>query len=903
MAQDREQEIRLQFLEEAQEYLNKIESTLLGTATRPIDRADMDASLRAAHSIKGGAAMMQFDTLSHLAHRFEDFLKVLKTPQSSNIIDIELESLLLSAVDSLRRAIALCHRELTIPNYVKHVEIVPKPTSSPDPKTQWIFDQLYQRLGDPQAEELFTISDEGTDMVALLFETEVEGCLQRLETVIADPDQPCLLEELTILAQELGSLGEMLQLPAFTSLCESVIQQLTAEPEDLPTIAQAALDVWRRSQALVLVGQIAALPTALNLNQPAEEVLVLSESAQVSQANPDSLSFTEVNQAIATVPNSGHPLPEVASTQTLEVIAEAIASSPEVEPVENGKTQEQTVRVPVKQLNQLNDLFGELTIERNALSLHLERLHNLIGSLSHRVRTLEKSNLHLRAAYDEGSTQAALPSSVVLAAGGSHLETSAEIGYETGFDSLEMDRYNNLHSLSQTVMETIVQIQEVTSDIELSLQDTDRTSNDLTRTSKQLQTSLTQARMRPLTDLVSQFPRMLRDLSMQYGKSVECQIYGGSTLIDRTILDALKDPLLHLLRNAFDHGIEDAATRLAAGKPTTGRIEIRAAYRGNRTLITLTDDGGGIDLNRIRAQAQQQLGFSQEQLAELSETELLSLIFEPGFSTAAQVTALSGRGVGLDVVRTNLRQIRGDIKVETKPGVGSTFILSVPFTLSVMRVLLVESDGMLLAIPTDAVEEMLLLPVEAVITTVGREVFNWESMLVPLVRLNQCLAFHCPRRSTKPEATPMINTPNVLVLNQGSQWVGLQVDRCWGEQEVAVRQVEGAIAMPAGFTGCTVLGDGQVVPLLDAAELVDAIANRVTLSSFVASTATPETITASASHSSLSALSSSSTSSELSQKSTVLVVDDSINVRRFLALTLEKSGYQVEQARDGQEAI
>lgn len=909
MAQDREQEIRLQFLEEAQEYLNKIESTLLGTATRPIDRADMDASLRAAHSIKGGAAMMQFDTLSHLAHRFEDFLKVLKTNQSSNIIDIELESLLLSAVDSLRRAIALCHRELTIPNYVKHGEIVPKPTSSPDPKTQWVFDQLYQRLGDPQAEELFTVSDEGTDMVTLLFETEVEGCLQRLETVIADPDQPCLLEELTILAQELGSLGEMLQLPAFTSLCESVTQQLTAESEHLPTIAQAALDAWRRSQALVLVGQIESLPTTLNLSSVPEEVPLLPESGQLAQNSLNSLNLIELDEAIATVAHSVHSLPEalpeVASKQSLGVSSEAIAISPDLEPVENGKTQEQTVRVPVKQLNQLNDLFGELTIERNALSLHLERLHNLIGSLSHRVRTLEKSNLHLRAAYDEGSTQAALPSSVVPAAGGSHLETSAEISYETGFDSLEMDRYNNLHSLSQTVMETIVQIQEVTSDIELSLQDTDRTSNDLTRTSKQLQTSLTQARMRPLTDLVSQFPRMLRDFSMQYGKSVECQIYGGSTLIDRTILDALKAPLLHLLRNAFDHGIEDAATRLAAGKPATGSIEIRAAYRGNRTLITLTDDGGGIDLNRIRAQAQQQLGLSQEQLAELSETELLSLIFEPGFSTAAQVTALSGRGVGLDVVRTNLRQIRGDIKVETKPGVGSTFILSVPFTLSVMRVLLVESDGMLLAIPTDAVEEMLLLPAEEVITTVGREVFNWESMLVPLVRLNQCLAFHCPRRSTKPEATPMINTPNVLVLNQGSQWVGLQVDRCWGEQEVAVRQVEGAIAMPAGFTGCTVLGDGQVVPLLDAAELVDAIANRVTLSSFVSSSATPETITASASHSSIPALSSSrsSTSSELSQKSTVLVVDDSINVRRFLALTLEKSGYQVEQARDGQEAI
>src|SRR6476469_5861045 len=271
MAQDREKEIRLQFLEEAQEYLNKIESTLLGTATHPIDRAQMDAALRAAHSIKGGAAMMQFDLLSHLAHRFEDFLKVLKSNQSNQTINIELESLLLSAIDCLRRSIALCHRQLTIPNYVKHAELVPQQPQSPDPKTQWVFDQLYQKLGDPQAEELFTGSDEGTDMVTLLFETEVEGCLQRLETVIADPAQPCLLEEVTILAQELGSLGEMLQLPAFTSLCESITQQLTADPDQLSAIAQAALEAWRRSQALVLVGQIATLPTALNLSSVLEE--------------------------------------------------------------------------------------------------------------------------------------------------------------------------------------------------------------------------------------------------------------------------------------------------------------------------------------------------------------------------------------------------------------------------------------------------------------------------------------------------------------------------------------------------------------------------------------------------------------------------------------------------------
>jgi chemosensory pili system protein ChpA (sensor histidine kinase/response regulator) len=248
-----------------------------------------------------------------------------------------------------------------------------------------------------------------------------------------------------------------------------------------------------------------------------------------------------------------------------------------------------------------------------------------------------------------------------------------------------MDRYSDLHLLSMEVMETIVQIQEVTSDIGLSLEDTDSTARELNQTAKQLQTNLTRIRMRPLSDLVGRFSRALRDLSLQYGKLVELKVLGKGTLIDRSILEALSDPLMHLVRNAFDHGIEDPATRQAQGKPAQAVIEIKAAHRGNQTIITVSDDGNGINLNKIRARAEA-MGLDAGLLAAASEDELLSLIFEPGFSTADQVTALSGRGVGMDVVRNNLKQIRGDIRVDTQPGRGTTFTLTVPFTLSVARV-------------------------------------------------------------------------------------------------------------------------------------------------------------------------------------------------------------------------
>lgn len=1084
MSQDKEREIQLQFLEEAQEYLDTIESVLLGLAGSHIDGHQMDAVLRAAHSVKGGAGMMGFQTLSQLAHRLEDSFKVMKAQRNSLEVDAELESLLLGAVDRLRQVL----------EFTRHGNNVDE---------QWlatvgnpVFEKLHERLGDPVADDAATMlgSEDGTNVTALLFETEVDGCLSRLEAVLADPQAPCLEEELSIMAQELGGLGEMLQLPAFTQLCESVIQHLEAAPGQVRETAQLALDSWRRSQALVLVGQINSLPSSIDkvqvvgapvtqpVSQPTptlaveenwqyEEVAAefdtesiageqhptvssvlptlpdinvpsergsatlldnervafhSSSASRASEVQPESsprdmeleplnVEENSIDEVVAAEFEISPPFesprqPEVRSNDVFEErVAFHSSSAPlsrevqtdlsevqtadyraygasegtrqyrevKSEPVGGNQpkeSQENTVRIPVRQLDRLNDLFGELTIERNGLSLQLGRLRSLIETLSRRVSTLEQSNKSLRTAYDQVSTQGIFPSarqslvafnapnvsenarrpsdetyghdSIVpvhaFNAAASVVGHSPVLGdstpeFRSRFDALEMDRYSDLHLLSQEVMETIVQIQEVTSDIGLNLEDTDQTARELNQTAKQLQTNLTRLRMRPLSDLVGRFSRALRDLSLQYGKLVELKVYGKGTLIDRSILEALSDPLMHLVRNAFDHGIEDKATRQAQGKSSQGLIEIKAAHRGNQTIITVSDDGNGINLNKIRARAEE-MGLDAELLAAASEDELLSLIFEPGFSTAEQITNLSGRGVGMDVVRNNLKLIRGDIRVDTQPGRGTTFTLTVPFTLSVARVLLVESNGMLLAFPTDVIEEMLLLQAENVLTTPGSEILKWEGEMVPLIRLGSHLTFYCPRRVSTPEGVPTISEPTALMINQGDQLVALVVDRCWGEREVAIRQVEGTLAMPPGFASCTILGDGKVVPLVNAASLLRWIASYdnscpalggLTYANGAPSSepsgrgsALGEPSTSVIEHDSTlvpaSSLPFGRSSASLpetlrnappadafptSQKDTILVVDDSINVRRFLALALEKAGYLVEQAKDGQDAI
>ncbi|MCF2149568.1 hybrid sensor histidine kinase/response regulator [Desmonostoc muscorum LEGE 12446] len=905
MLNDKELEIQMQFLEEATDYLNTLEGVLLEIDTsNRIDLDKINAALRAAHSIKGGAGMMGFRSLSDLSHRLEDSFKVLKTRKNSLEIDTQLQSLLLSGVDWLRQIVDL----LAQGNLVEE---------------QWlatfcypIFDELHERLGDPTAEDATSMlsPEDGQDVIPLLFETEVEECLQRLESALANSQESNLQEEFAVMAAELGGLGEMLQLSAFSKLCESVTQQLaTASSGSIYEIAQLALQAWRRSQALVLTNQLDNLPTEIKFvnyteSQPILKTEIIPQFLATDATDTDILE-TEI---VSTSTESWHKDETVAANFTFldaefadDVNAVNITEHNTIFARENqaidaklavGKEREipdNSVRVPSKQLEQINDLFGELIVQRNGLNAQLERLRKLVRHLNQRVQTLDRENQELRTAYHKISTQSAVPGSEQFPIENDHHipDTDRE------FDILGMDRYNDINLRSQEVMETIVQLQEVTTDVQLSVDDTDQIARKINKTSKQLQTKLNHIRMRPLSDLVERFPRALRDLNVEYGKNVQLKIEGGNTLIERGILEALNEPLMHLLRNAFDHGIEDPATRRLLGKPEQGLIEIKATHHGNRTLISIRDDGWGISLEKIRTRALA-MGLDASLITNASDEELLSLIFEPGFSTSDQVTTLSGRGVGMDVVRNNLKLIRGDIKVDTEPGVGTTFTLSVPFTLSVARVLLVEINKMLLAFPTDVISEISLLQNERVFQMAGSEVLNWQGTMLPLIRLSRYLEFNCLRYDSAELETPAaINVNSVLVVKGNNQPVAIQIDRCWGEQEVAVRQVEGNISLPHGFGNCTILGDGRVVPLVNINELLYWIAtNQRTPKGTQLPSARLKTPFLIFDEEKVSAASTKF-------KGTILIVDDSINVRRFLALTLEKGGYQVEQAKDGQDAL
>ena len=1030
--EDKEKEIRLQFLDEAKEYLDTLESAMLGVAQRGVDSYEINGALRAAHSIKGGAALMGYGLTSELAHRLEDSLKVLKINRSAGVT-ADVESQMLRGVDAIRQVVERDRTATPLDDRWVNSSVLP------------IFDGLYDRLGEPSAEDAASMmdADEGQNVMPLIFQTEVESALERLEILIDEPSGN-LQAELVTMAQELGGLGEMLDLPQFIRLCQSVDRYAAraANASQLQEVTDQALQVWRRAQALVLTGNQDAMPDQLvgmsftlaqtdgrmtfegagfdEADMSAESVfagfdvdtgedddasvqddaplvgdvfadleadagadlgagLGTENDALVGDVfaglneEPDDLltgnagfdqgsgeetdAFADVFEGLGadqdssapdrfsaqTVTRTGtqadaqtgaqagtqtgtrveQPSPQTGRSNGKAGTEFRFSEAPKTQ-VETADLGDNTVRVSVRKLNELNDYFGELTIERNRLETEVKRMRSLVKDLSRKLRSLDEVNDDVRDLYEQPERQLLLASGRSIdelpaavnapvaqslpvgggaALGGVSSATAGGApyggGFRQGFDTLEFDRYNDAHLPFRQIVESVVKLQEVADDIELSVDKTEQTTRVIHRTARYLQRNLNQLRMRPLSDVTNRFPRALRELELAHGKSVELALEGEGILVDRNILEALSDPLMHIVRNAFDHGIEKPQQREAQGKTRVGTIAIKAFNRSNRTVITVSDDGNGIALEKIRDRALS-MGLDADLLEAASEAELLSLIFEPGFSTSDEVTALSGRGVGMDVVRNNLTQIRGDINVNTEVGKGTIFTLSVPYTLSVTRVMLAEAGRMPIALPTDLIEEVALISTADLFETEGYEMFHFKGDAIRLIRLSKWLAFNCPQQFDSLEEVPTMDRPSVLLFRMGDQRLGIEIDKSWGEREVAVRRVEGPISLPAGFSNCTILGDGQVIPLLSLPDFARWVLNceAANISSAKALYSNPVAQGA-IDPVSLQTL----PDPNVNRSARLLVIDDSVNVRRLLALTLEKAGYEVEQARDGQDAM
>ena len=328
--------------------------------------------------------------------------------------------------------------------------------------------------------------------------------------------------------------------------------------------------------------------------------------------------------------------------------------------------------------------------------------------------------------------------------------------------------------------------------------------------STQLQETIMDVRMLPLRHVFERFPRLVRDLAHQQGKQVELILQGEDTRVDKAVIDELGEPLVHLIRNAVDHGIEPPAVRAARGKPPTGTILLSAAQESNQVVITLVDDGGGIDAAEVRRRALER-GIVRADEA-LTDREAIQLIFTEGFSTARTITDVSGRGVGLDVVVRSMEQLNGLIEAETIPGAGTKFTLQLPLTLAIITVLMVEVGGAVYALPSGAVVESLRYPKSEVTRIGGRDTLRVRDRIVPLVHLAELFGVS--------EAGG--DQAYAVIVGRGEKRLGLTVDRLRGQQDVVIKALDPVIAEAVvGIAGATILGDGRVVLILDVASLFE----------------------------------------------------------------------------------
>ena len=369
---------------------------------------------------------------------------------------------------------------------------------------------------------------------------------------------------------------------------------------------------------------------------------------------------------------------------------------------------------------------------------------------------------------------------------------------------VDLERIDKLMNMVSEIVIYRTRLEQIV--LNYKSQDLTETLEQIGRTTSDLQDLVMKIRMLPLDTVFNRFPRMIRDISVELNKEINFVIEGADTELDRTVIDEIGEPLIHLLRNAADHGVETKEERLAAGKSPVGTVKLVAYQEGTKALIKVIDDGAGINVEKVKAKAEK-VGIPTE---GLSDDEIKNLIFAQGFSTNEVVTDISGRGVGMDVVKTKVAALGGTVDLQSEEGKGSTFIIKLPLTLQIIQALLVKVGGETLAISLGFIDRVIDYKEDKIKSTNGKEVIIYRDDVIPLVRLNEKLGIEASETNKK----------YVIIVNVGDKTVGLLVDSLGGQQEIVIKPLGKTLKSLNQYIGATILGNGLVTLILDVGALI-----------------------------------------------------------------------------------
>ena len=744
-------------------------------------------------------------------------------------------------------------------------DLSPVSEPEPEPEADAGFEPAVSVLPEPEPEPALAalVDEETIDLRDVLdvdlfpiFEEEALELMPHLSSALrqwtARPDNlGARSEVLRVLHTLKGSarLSGAMRLGEMTHRMESAVEHLGTE--DL-TSAQLEPLLARFDAIQAHFEALRAMP---------EQALSLPEASPVQVAERPAEAATPLlaGEAPATAPD------------TTPAAAPVAAALPMV-PTPTRAVSSQTVRVRSQLLDRLVNQAGEVMMTRSRMASHLGQLR---GSLSDLTGNLDRLRHQLRDIEVQSESQMQ-----------SRLQQSKESAQ--GFDPLEFDRFTRVQELTRMMAESVDDVATVQRNLQRSVQGAEDDLIAQGRQARELQRDLLRTRMVEFDGIAERLYGVVRQAAKESGKQVRLDIEGGSLDMDRGVLERMAPVFEHLLRNAVVHGIEDPALRARAGKPPTGTVTLTLQQQGNDVTVTLRDDGAGLNLDRIRQKAL--AGGQMEPQVNLTDAELANLIYTPGLSTSAQVTELAGRGIGLDVVRSEVSALGGRIETRTERGVGACFKLVLPLTTAVTQVVLLRMGDLVVGVPANLVELVKRVPAAEVTGSYERHTFEYAGEAVPFFWAGALL--QTSARSTEARG----KTLPVAVFRSAGQRVALHVDEVLGNQEVVVKNLGPQLARLPGLTGMSVLASGAVILIYNPVALATVYGGQAqqlkrdvdlaTEAAAAAGSAVPAALLAT-----------------VTQGPLVLVVDDSITVRRVTQRLLKREGFRVALASDGLQAL
>lgn len=829
-----DEEIYAAFSNEAEQLLDSIRSQL-GKLTEAgsAPAAAMDALRHAVHTLKGAAGMAGLGSVSGLAHRMEDVLGLIESgrlPAEPEIVEI-----LVSAHDLLGDLVAA--RGLN------------GPLQEPFAAVRDQFDLLESLAAEgiavpPSAPEEADLAEteEADETLIETFLSEAEAHMlaagDAFRALAAEPGEPeHLLAVLRRSAHTIKGAAGMVGLMAASRLAKGMQTLLDRVSERAASYTAAVYELLGDgfdllADVIEARGNNGPLLDRLKTVLPRLDDAVSGERTEASQSSGAGERRDEdepAGQKESALPSGTPPVSD---------------------------SGQQMVRVPMDKLAGVSRLVGEVFLNASAFEQQVSAFKREMDELSLNLSRMRRISAAL--AEEQMAEGEARPEGPAQASG-----SAAE------FDVLEFDRYSRLHLLSRDLAEATNDLSALSTQLNAMRAQLDSWAGRQRGLSGEAQDKLMRMRLVPLSTLANRLNRTVRASATKTGKQAALTLVGMQTEFDKAVAEQLSGPLEHLLRNAVDHGIEAPEARVAAGKLPVGSIRLEALHQGAHLIIRLSDDGAGLNHEKIRRQAVKLGWLAEDQALALGREEVERLILEPGFSTAESLSEISGRGVGLDIVAASAEALRGRLSVQSTPGEGTEFTLRLPVSLAVAKTMIVEAAGNRFALPMVAFTRALRVQNEELEVRDGRPGIELADGWIPVLYLARWLGI--------PEAAETSDRFTLLFVDNGEREIALAVDRVVEAREVVVKPLSKLLRRQTNFTGATILGDGSVVLILNSSSIdVSAVEKP---------------------------LASAGRVQKPSDRRTVLVVDDSISVRRSVGNLMKSAGWQVVTARDGLEGL